>query len=134
MPEAPKTDKSDHDILIGVATSLNGLCKRLETIDTDNKAEHKVIRELIDSNYKISSGSETRIAEAKTKQVQACNARFLPTRIFLWVAGFIIVGVIGAYSFTSIVQTDLNNHKITMNAHEHSEDGRVTVLEKEEER
>jgi len=112
MPEVPVTDKSDHDILIEVATNLNGLCKQLKTLDSDNKADHKTIRELIDSNYKLTTGSETRISEAKSKQVQACNARFLPQKIFLWIAGFIILGVFGSYGFTTYVQRDLTKHKV----------------------
>lgn len=105
-------EKTDHDILIEVSANLNSLCDRTHTIDTENKEEHKVIRELIDSNYKLTTNSETRIAEAKTRQLNVCNLRFLPTKIFLWICGFIIVGVIGSYGFTNYVQKDLVAHKV----------------------
>ncbi len=91
--------RSDHDILIQMEANLNNLCKKLNSVDDDNKEEHKEIRKLINEGQNW-----------KTTQVQECNNRFVHRKIFLWICGFIIMGVIGAYGFTQVVNNNLNRH------------------------
>lgn len=113
---------SDHDILIKVATSIDVLCKKVDKVDENNKQEHKDIRNMIDDNYKLSAADDLKQLATTAKQVETCNSKFLQTKVFLWVLGFVIVGVIGAYSFTSIVQADLSKHKLSLERHRIQED------------
>jgi hypothetical protein len=105
-------NRADHDILIEVAANLNSLCSKIDKVDKDNKEEHKDIRTMINENFKNVVTAETTYQKEAKIQVDACNSRFLQTKVFLWVMGFVIAGVIGAYSFTSYVHADLNKHRI----------------------
>ena len=67
---------------------------------------------MIDRNYKDATKKDTEMANQKTKQVAECNTRFVHMKTFLWIMGFVIMGVIGAYGFTNYVQKDLTKHKI----------------------
>ena len=105
-------NRADHDILIEVAANLNSLCSKIDKVDKDNKEEHKDIRTMINENFKNVVTAETTYQKEAKIQVDVCNSRFLQTKVFLWVMGFVIAGVIGAYSFTSYVHADLNKHRI----------------------
>ena len=119
MEEYTLMEGKDHDILIKVAANLEGLkgnvatlCKQINTVDSHNRAEHKDIKTMIDDLGTKTSTAETSYQKDAKVQIDKCNSKFLQTKVFLWVAGFIIAGIIGAYSFTSYVQADLSKHKI----------------------
>jgi hypothetical protein len=116
----------DHDILIRVAANLDTLCKKIDKVDSDynklsakldkvdqdNKDEHKEIREMIDTNARIAFETKETVANESRVQIEKCHSKFLHTKVFLWIAGFMIAGIIGSYSFTNIVFTDLKNHQV----------------------
>jgi hypothetical protein len=104
--------EKDHDILIKVATNLEALCKDIKKVDRENKEEHKEIKAMIRDNAQVATETKETVAKESKEQIEKCHSKFLHTRVFLWVAGFMIAGIIGAYSFTSIVQADLKKHQI----------------------
>ena len=119
MEEYTLMEGKDHDILIKVAANLEGLkgnvanlCKQINSVDSNNRTEHKDIKTMIDDLSAKTSTAETSYQKDAKVQIDKCNSKFLQTKVFLWVAGFIIAGIVGAYSFTSYVQADLSKHKI----------------------
>ena len=103
-------DKKDHDLLVTLTNKMDELCRVGHKSDKGNKEAHDAILKRIDDNHektdKWVSAVHDRIDDqlkTKTDQVTLCHKTFVQSKVFYWVAGFIIIGVVSAWSTIAIV-------------------------------
>jgi len=105
-------DKEDHDLLVKLTTKMDQLCKTNKTVNEGNEKAHNAILNQIDKNHEKSdkwiSAVHDRIDNQlleKTNQVAICHKTFLQSKIFYWVVGFIIAGLVSAWGTISLFDT-----------------------------
>lgn len=125
-------DKDDHDLLVELNTKLGQLCKNTEKNYLENNKAHDKIIEKIDENHKTVNGWVQNVHEriddqvvSSTNRVDTCHKTFLQSKIFYWVVGFIIAGLVSVWGFASVQQSRITKTNTNI------ENFHPTVLEKE---
>ena len=112
-------DKNDHDLLVTLSTKMDQLCKTNKTVNDGNEKAHDAILKEIDKNHektdKWVSAVHDRIDDqltAKTSQVSICNARFVQSKVFYWIIGFVVIGLFSAWGTIAVFDTRLDKVEV----------------------
>lgn len=112
-------DKNDHDLLVTLSTKMDELCRNADKSQKGNKEDHEAISKQIDKNHEKTdqwvSAVHDRIDDqlkTKTSQVSICNARFVQSKVFYWIIGFIIIGLFSTWGTMAVMDTRVDKLEI----------------------
>jgi predicted component of viral defense system (DUF524 family) len=109
-------DKEDRDLLIKLSTKMDQLCKTTNQNSKDNIEAHKEIIQKIDSNFKTTTTWVENVHEriddqikGTAERVEKYNEAFIQSKVFYWVVGFIIAGIVSAWGTISYLGKEFDN-------------------------
>jgi hypothetical protein len=114
-------DKNDHDLLVTLSTKMDQLCKVNTKSEGTNKEAHDAILKQIDKNHEKTdqwvSAVHDRIDDqlkTKTNQVSICNARFVQSKVFYWIIGFVVFGLFSAWGTIAVFDTRIDKVEVKL--------------------
>jgi len=93
----------EHDAIVELTVHVESLCKRTEKYYEENKETHKEIIAKLDKSTDDLYNKMDSQKDVYADRITDCNKNFTRWRVFQWVIGFVIAGlmVIGGVAYNN---------------------------------
>jgi hypothetical protein len=98
----------DHDMLIKLDTQMKMFCLKLDKFQDQNREDHKNIYKLIEDGNSYTTNFRSECRNSIMKEVD----KKLSLKIFQWITGFIIVGLLSLSIYITDIKIDDINRSL----------------------